>query len=139
MWRLTSSFFIGMLTTAMFTNAVAVYLLHDVDADRMGRLNLAYWELAEEFLMFAVIVAALFLLFAWIGNLVFRLRDTSPNFRLGLLLGVGVILIQYPAEFMVRRVTGRPADTFLLGYLLLSPVLCAAINLLNGYRHRTTS
>ena len=45
MWRLASRFFLGIFVAALFTNAVAVYLLHDVDPDRIGKLNLAYWEL----------------------------------------------------------------------------------------------
>ena len=44
-----------MFATAMFTNAAAVYLLHDVDADRIGKWNLAYWELTLEFLVFALL------------------------------------------------------------------------------------
>jgi hypothetical protein len=34
MWRLSFRFFLGIVAAAIFTNAVAVYLLHGVDADR---------------------------------------------------------------------------------------------------------
>ena len=39
----------------MLTNAVAIYLLHDVGADRIGKWNLAYSELTQEFVLFAII------------------------------------------------------------------------------------
>jgi hypothetical protein len=138
MWRLTSRFFLGIFAAALFTNAVAVYLLHDVDADRIAKLNLAFWELTREFVAFGLIAAAFFLLLIWIGALVFRLRDIPPNLKLGFTLGIAVILLQYPAEFAVRKLAGHSSDAFLLGYLLLSPVCCAAIILLNSHRRRAT-
>jgi hypothetical protein len=57
-----------MFATAMLTNAASVYLLHDVDTDRMGKWNLAYRELTAEFLLFGLIVAAIFLLLTWMGT-----------------------------------------------------------------------
>ncbi len=134
MRRLTSTFFLGIATAAIFTNAVAVYLLHDVDPDRIGKLNLAYWELALEFFAFGLVVAGIFFLLTWIGAFVFHLRDIPPNLRLAFVLGAAVTIIQYPAELAVRRVTGNSADAFLLGYMLLSPVCCAAIVLFNRRR-----
>ena len=41
MRRLASTFFVAMFATALLTNAGAVYLSHDVDADRIGKWNLA--------------------------------------------------------------------------------------------------
>jgi hypothetical protein len=32
MWRFAFRFFLGVFAAAIFTNAAAVYLLHDVDA-----------------------------------------------------------------------------------------------------------
>ena len=138
MWRLTSRFFLGVFAAAIFTNAVAVYLLHDVDADRIGKLNLAYWELTLEFFAFSLVLAVIFSLLTWIGILVFHLRDIPPNLKLGFILGTVVTLLQYPAEFAVRKLAAGLADAFLLGYLLLSPVCCAAIVLLNTHKRRPT-
>ena len=123
-----------MFATAMFTNAAAVYLLHDVDADRIGKWNLAYWELTLEFLVFALLLTVFVLLLIWIGTMVFRSRDIALDPKLGFVLGIAVVLIQYPAEFIVRKLTGHSADAFLLGYLLLSPICCAAIILLDSYK-----
>ena len=131
MWRLTFVFFVGMFVTAMFTNAIAVYLLHDVDADRVGQWGLAYWGLTLEFFVFALLVSAAFLVLTGLGRLLLGLRNVPVNIRLGLVLSVVVILIQYPAEFTIRQLNGGSSDAFLLGYLLLSPVFCASVTLLD--------
>jgi hypothetical protein len=136
MWRLTSRFFLGIFAAAVFTNAAAVYLLHDVDPDRIGKLNLAYWELTLEFFAFGLVLAVIFFVLTWIGTLALRLRDITPNLKLGLILGIAVTVLQYPAEFAVRKFGENWADAFLLGYLLVSPVCCTAIILLNSYKRR---
>jgi hypothetical protein len=126
-----------MFAAAMFTNAAAVYLLHDVDADRVGKWNLAYYELTLEFFVFSLVLTVSFLLLTWIGRVVFGLRDVTLNLKLGFVLGIAVTLIQYPAEFTIRKLTpGHSAEAFLLGYLLLSPICCAAIMLLNSHIRR---
>ncbi|PYV60238.1 MAG: hypothetical protein DMG95_14235 [Acidobacteria bacterium] len=135
MWRVTYSFLSGVLIAAMITNGVAVYLLHDVDADRIGKWNLAYWELSTEFFFFALIVLGVFLTVTWIGSLLLHVRHAPTSSKLPFVLGVGLILIQYPTEFAVRKLSAaHSADTFLLTYLLLSPVCCAAIILIDRYR-----
>jgi hypothetical protein len=137
MWRLTSRFFIAMFATALLTNAVAVYLLHDVDADRIGKWNLAFWELTLEFFIFSLVLTVSFFLQTWIGIMVFRLRQVALDFKLGLVLGIAVVLVQYPMEFTVRKLApGHSADSFLLGYILLSPICCAAIVLLSTHKRR---
>jgi hypothetical protein len=60
MWRSTSRFFLGIFAAAIFTNAAVVYLLHDVDPDRIGELNLAYGELTLEFFSFGIVLAVFF-------------------------------------------------------------------------------
>jgi hypothetical protein len=135
MCRLTSRFFLGTFLAAVFTNAVSVYLLHDVDADRVGKLNLAYWELTLEFVAFGLILTVVFFLAAWIGNSVFHLRDVPPNLMLALVLGIAVTVLQYPAEFAIRKLSAEhSAGAFLLGYVLLSPIGCAAIVLFNNHK-----
>jgi hypothetical protein len=136
MWRLASRFFLGLFVAAMFTNAIAVYLFHDVDADRIGKLSLAYWELTLEFFVFSLVLTLSFLLVTWIGTTVFRLRNAPLSSTLGLVLGIAVTLIQYPAEFAVRRFATNSADAFLLGYLLVSRICCVAIVLLNSRKRQ---
>jgi hypothetical protein len=138
MWHVGFRLFLGMLTTAIFTNAVAVYLLHDVDIDRIGRLNLAYRELTLESLIFAIVATAIFLLAGWIGSLVLRLRVASSGLRLGFVLGIALMLIQYPGELIVRKFSSQhSADSFLLAYLLLAPMCCAGIIILDCHRRRS--
>lgn len=121
----------------MLTNAVAVYWLHDVDADRMGQLNLAYRELTLEFFVFAVVLTVILFLLTCVGTFALRLRDVPPSPTLAFVLGMAVPILQYPAEFAVRKLTaGNLTDAFLLAYLLLSPVACAAIILMNGHRRK---
>lgn len=127
MWRLARAFYFALLLTALFTNAVAVYLLHDVDADRIGQWNLAFRELAQESMYFSVFVAALFFLFTWAGKLLLRLPRVAENSKLAWSLGLGVVLLQYPSELAARKIAGQQADTLLLIYMLLSPICCAAI------------
>lgn len=136
MWRLASRFFLGAFAAAMFTNAVAVYLLHDVDADRIGKLNLAYWELTLEFFVFGLALTVAVLVLTWLGTRIFRLGNLPSNPKLGLVLGIAVTLIQYPAELAVRKLGANSADPFLLGYLLLSPICCVAIILLDIRKRR---
>ena len=102
----------------------------------MGKLNRAYLDLTLEFLAFSLVVALSFFLLTWIGTLVFGLRKVRANLGLGLVLGIAVILIQYPAEFTVRKLTPDSADAFLLSYLLLNPICCAAIILLHSHKWR---
>jgi hypothetical protein len=138
MWQLTLRFFLGIFAAALFTNAAAVYLFHDVDADRVGKLNLAFWELTLEFLAFGLALAVIFFLTTWSGSLVLRLRDVPLNLKLAFILGVVVTVLQYPAEFAARVATGGSADAFQLAYLLSSPVFCGAIVLMNRYKRRAT-
>ena len=126
-----------MFAASMLTNTVAVYLLHDVDADLVGKWSLAYQQLTLEFLLFSVVVTSCFLLLTWIGRLILRLRRTPLNSRLGLFLGAAVVCLQYPAEFAVRKLTtAHSSDSFLLAYLLLSPVCCAGVVLLDSHKRR---
>jgi hypothetical protein len=138
MWRLSFKLFSGMLVASVFTNAVAVYLLHDVDADEIGNFNSAYRGLMLEFLVYSIIVTAIFLLTVWTGSQVMRSRVDSSA-RIGFILGTAVILIQYPAEFIVRWRTGHSSNLFLLAYMLLAPIGCASIVLVDARKRRSAS
>jgi len=88
-----------------------------------------------EVLIVGLVVAIPFVLLTWIGTVVLGLRDVTVNLKLGFVPGMAVTLIQYPAEFIGRKLTpAHSADAFLLGYLLLSPICCAAIVLLNSHK-----
>jgi hypothetical protein len=67
-------------------------------------------------LIFGLVVAIPFVLLTWIGTVVLGLRDVTVNLKLGFVPGIAVTLIQYPAEFIMRKLTpAHSADAFLLG------------------------
>ena len=68
-----------MLVAVLPVNAVSVYVLHDVDKDRVGRWNLAFLELCEEFLIFSALATGLFLLFLWAGRALLR-KPLPPSY-----------------------------------------------------------
>jgi hypothetical protein len=131
MWRITNRFFGGMMIAVLIVNFISVYLLHDVDKDRVGRWNLAFFELCAEFLLFGLVVTALFLLFLWCGRALFR-TPVSPNYVLAFFMGVLVILLQYPVDLASRVLLPSRADLILTVYPLLSPLFCAGILLLKS-------
>ena len=120
-----------MLVTVLPVNAISVYILHDVDKDRVGRWNLAFFELCEEFLIFSVLASGLFLLFLWGGRALLR-KPLSPNYVLAFWLGVAVILVQYPIELAGRALFPTLKDALLTFYPLLSPLFCAILFLLKS-------
>jgi hypothetical protein len=138
MWRVGFRIFSGIFVAAVFTNALAVYVLHDIDADRVGKLNLAYAELTLEFLFFALVATTAFLVAIWVGAKMLRLQVVDSGLRLGFTLGIILILIQYPVEFIIRKLsTEHSSDSFLLAYPLLAPLCCAAIVVRDAHRQRS--
>jgi hypothetical protein len=131
MWRVVSRFAAGLLATVLPVNAISVYILHDVDKDRVGRWNLAFFKLCEEFLIFSVLASVLFLLCLWVGRALLR-KPLSPDYVLAFWLGVAVILVQYPIELAARALLPSWKDTLLLLYPLLSPLFCAILFLWKG-------
>jgi hypothetical protein len=131
MWRIAYSFFGGLMITVLPVNFISVYLLHDVDKDRMGRWNLAFLELCQEFLLFGLVVTGLFLFFLWCGRALLRI-PASSNYVLAFFMGVLVIVVQYPVERAGRAVFQSRDDIVLNLYLLLSPLFCAVLFLLKS-------
>jgi hypothetical protein len=129
MQKLAKAFFWGLVVAGVSLNAISVYLLHDVDANRIGKLNLAFAELCEEFSFFIVIASVFFLFVLWIGKKLLRLQLLAPNQRLAFSLGAMLMIAQYGIDFFVRALLPNQRGTVLTAYLLLSPVLCAAIAL----------
>jgi hypothetical protein len=131
MWRIAYSFFGGLTITVLPVNFISVYFLHDVEKDRMGRWNLAFFELCEEFLLFGLVVTGLFLFFLWCGRALLRI-PASSNYVLAFFMGVLVIIVQYPVERAGRAVLPSRVDVVLNLYLLLSPLLCAVLFLIKS-------
>jgi hypothetical protein len=68
-----------MTITTLSLNAFSVYLLHDVDADRVGQWNLAYLELTGEFLILAAVVGIFVLALTWFGGILLGLQGIPPS------------------------------------------------------------
>ena len=120
-----------MVAAVLPVNFISVYLLHDVDKERVGRWNLAFFELFEEFLLFSLVVTGLFLFFLWCGRALLRI-PASSNYVLAFSMGVLVILLQYPIEVGGRAVLPAWEDVVLTLYLLLSPLICAVVFLIKS-------
>jgi hypothetical protein len=103
MWRVAYSFIGGMTITTLSVNAISVYLFHDVDDNRIGQWNLAFRELFGEFLILVAAISAFVLLLTWIGRILFYLKEIPPSPKLAFILGILLILLQYPIEFAARK------------------------------------
>jgi hypothetical protein len=127
MWRIAFTYFGGMMITVLPVNVLSVYVFHDVDKDRVGHWNLAFVELCIEFGVFALVATGLFLFFVWFGRVLLRIPTIPSSYVLSFVMGVFVILAQYPIEFVGRIFLPSRQGTVLTLYLLLSPLLCAAV------------
>jgi hypothetical protein len=132
MWRLTSWFFVGVLVSALFVNALSVYVFHDVDREMIGRWHEAYFQLNIELLFFSLIVTGLLLLFMCLGIKLFRYPVFSQNVRLAFTLGVGTILIQYVYDLAARSWAPEIAQVVTAIYPLLGSAISAIILIRNG-------
>jgi hypothetical protein len=59
-WRPTFAFLCGIALAALPLNTLSVYVFHDVDKDKIDKLNLAFSQLNAEMTMFAIIAACYF-------------------------------------------------------------------------------
>jgi hypothetical protein len=134
MWRLTSWFFVGVIVSALFVNALSVYVFHDVDQEMIGRWHEAYIQLNIELLFFSLIVTGLLLLFMCLGIKLFRYPILSQNIRLAFTLGVGIILFQYVYELAARSWAPEIAQVVIAIYLLLGSAISAIILIRDGSR-----
>ena len=125
---------LGLLSTTLSIAAISVYVFHDVDKDKIGHLNQAFAGMCIESVVFTLIVGGGVALFTLAGRLLFRLKGYSPRAKLGLLLGIGVTVFQYPWEFAARKELPKLADSALSFYLVLAVVFCAIIIVRDSYK-----
>jgi hypothetical protein len=125
---------LGIFCTALFVDAISVYILHDVDKDQIGHWNEAFIGLCTESLLFTVIVGAGGALLTLLGRHLFRLRGYSPRAKVGLFLGIGVTVIQYPWDLVGRAAFPKLADSSLALYLIVAIVLCSIVIVHDNFR-----
>jgi hypothetical protein len=79
MWRVASVFFWGMISTALLTNALSVYVLHDVDRNMIGKWNDAFLQLTFELIILAVITSRVLGILIHFGCKFFTSRLYRPS------------------------------------------------------------
>ena len=124
----------GILCTALLSDAVSVYIFHDVDKDKIGHWNEAFAGLCIEFVLFTVIVGSGVALLSLLGRKLLHLKGYSPRSKLAFLLGVGVTVIQYIWDFAGRAAFPKFADSSLLLYLIVAIVLCSIVIVRDNFR-----
>ena len=125
---------LGIFCTAVFGAAISVYIFHDVDHDQIGHWNEAFAGLCAESVLFTLIVGGAVGLLTLLGRHLLHLSGYSPRAMLGLFLGIGVTVFQYPWDLAGRKVLPRFADSSLSFYLILAIVLCTVALLRDNFR-----
>ena len=123
MWRLTWLFFSAMLLASLPVSALSVYVFHDAGEP----FNSAFISLTVEAIMFSLVVSGLFCLLIFLGKKLIRQPAAPPNVWLVCCLGIATMILQYPFDFVARVWAHSISDKLLAAYMLLSPVVCAAI------------
>jgi hypothetical protein len=134
MWRAILLLIFGIFCTALFLDAISVYVFHDVDQDKIGHLNEAFADLSIETVAFSLIISGAVWLLALLGRRLFNLRGYSPRARIGLSLGFAAAVFQYPFEFVGRRLVPNLAESFLSFYLVAAIFLCTAVLLRDTFK-----
>jgi hypothetical protein len=127
MWRVVLSFFCGVCVSALLLSAASVYVFHDVDKDLIGKWNIAFGYLAGEVLFFALLVTIGTAILTQISRMVAGLRPALPAPKLGFILGASIGVIQYPFEFLVRKVADKHYDFWSYAYIVLSILIPSAL------------
>jgi cytochrome bd-type quinol oxidase subunit 1 len=127
MWRAILLLMLGMLCTALFLDAISVYVFHDVDQDKIGHWNEAFADLSVEAVVFSLIISGAAWFLALLGRQLFNLRGYSPRARIGLSLGIAAVGFQYPFEFAGRKLVPNHAEFFLAFYLVAAVFLCTSV------------
>ena len=136
MRRSILSLALGIICTFLAVSAISVYVFHDVDRDMIGHLNEAFTSLCVEGILFTVIISAPVWLFMFLGQHLLRLSGYSPRAKLSLFLGIGVVIFQYPCDFLARRTIPQLADTALSCYLIFSILVCSVVLLRDTFRQK---
>ena len=118
---------LGTFSTALLISLFSVYILHDVDQDKVGHLNQAFAGLCAESIVFALILGAITGLFTAVARSFFPLNRYESRPAFGIFLGACVTVCQYPWDFFSRKLFPKFADLALGSYLVIASVLCVAI------------
>jgi uncharacterized membrane protein len=129
---------LGILCAALFVDAVSVYIFHDVDHDQIGHWNEAFLGLCQESTVAALLIGGVTGLITSLGRAILKPKHGYPRTTFAFLLGVAVSVIQYPWDVATRALLPAFAQTSLLIFLFMAPVVCAFL-LLRDSRSQPTS
>jgi hypothetical protein len=127
MWLLILNFCRGILLSGVLLSAVSVYIFHDVDKELIGKWNIAFRGLLGELFLFGFFVALGTAVLTQLGRLIGNLRPAVPSPKLGFIVGIGVILAQYPVEYLIRKIALERYGFGLDLYIILSMVIPSAV------------
>jgi hypothetical protein len=125
---------LGIFCTALSSAAISVYIFHDVDKNKIGHWNEAFAGLCTESVLFSLVVGMGVAILTLVGRHLFHLKEHSPRAKLGLFLGVGVTILQYPWDFVGRVAFPSLADSSLFLYLIVVIVLCSVVIVRDSFR-----
>lgn len=125
---------LGTFCTDLFVAGISVYIFHDVDRDMIGRWNEAFAGLCTESVLFTLVVGGGVAFFTWPGRLFLHLKGHSPRSKVGVFLGMGVTIFQYPWDFVGRMAFPKLADSSLYPYLIVAIVLCSVVLVRDNFR-----
>ena len=127
-------FILGIFCAALLSDGISVYIFHDVDEDKIGHWNEAFAGLCAESVLFVVIVGGGVALLTFLGRRFYHLKGYSPRAKLGLFLGIGVTVLQYPWDFVGRAAFPKLADFSLALYLIVAIVLSSIVIIRDTFR-----
>jgi len=136
MFRSIRSLLLGILCASLLIDAIAVYVLRDVDQNQIGHWNEAFTGLCVESILFSLIIVGPVWLLTFLGLRLFHLKNHFPRAMLALLLGIGATVIQYPLELATRKLLPKLTEFFLGSYLIATIVLCTVVLLYDSFRRR---
>jgi hypothetical protein len=129
---------LGILLAALCVDMISVYILHDVDHDLLGHWNEAFMGLCQESIVGSLLIGGVTGLITSLGRAILKPKGGYPRTTFAFLLGVAVSVIQYPWDFATRALSPAFAQTSLLIYLFVAPVVCAFL-LLRDSPNQATS
>lgn len=123
---------LGTFSTALLLSLFSVYILHDVDREKVGHLNQAFTGLCFESAVFALVIGAATGVLTAIGKRLLRVKGSNSRPAFGIFLGCCVAVCQYPWDLVARSFFPQLADLALETYVVVASLLCAAVLLRRG-------
>jgi len=127
-------FLLGIFCASLLSDAISVYIFHDVDKEMIGHWNEAFAGLCTESVLFVVIVGGGVTLLTFVGRRFYHLKGYSPRAKLALFLGIGVTILQYPWDFIGRVAFPKLADSSLALYLIVAIIFCSIVIVRDNFR-----